>query len=331
MPKHRNVAIFVPHQGCPHRCVFCDQRAISGQSEPPTPDDVRRAAEIALADGETGGEIAFFGGSFTAVHREYMISLLEAAYPYIKRGAFSGVRCSTRPDAIDRERLDILRAYGVDAVELGAQSADDRILRLNDRGHTFAQTERACALIREYGIGLGLQMMTGMYGETEGSAIYTAERFRDLRPDTMRIYPTVVLKGTRLASLYEGGEYTPQTVEEATELCARLLMIFYEAGIPVIRLGLHSGGAVDESFAAGPYHPAFRELCEGKIYLSLMLDGLSGLPGGEYTVFVAPSEISKAVGQKRANLTALAERGWRCSVRGGEETAPYKIEIVPAQ
>ena len=134
MPKHRNIAIFVPHLGCPHRCVFCDQRAISGTLSAPAPEDVRRAAEIALSDGETGGEIAFFGGSFTAVDRDYMVSLLEAAQPYIRSGDFSGIRCSTRPDAVDPETLGLLKSYGVTAVELGAQSADDGILQKNGRG-----------------------------------------------------------------------------------------------------------------------------------------------------------------------------------------------------
>ena len=329
MSKHRNVALFVPHLGCGHRCVFCDQRAISGAAAAPTPDDVRRAARIALSGGETGGEIAFFGGSFTAVDRAYMVSLLEAAEPFIKNGSFTGVRCSTRPDAIDRERLSLLKEYGVTAIELGAQSADDVVLEKNGRGHTHAQTAEACALIREYGIGLGLQMMTGLYGDTDDGALATAESFIALRPDTMRIYPTVVLKNTRLAQLYEAGEYVPQSLENAVGLCARLLMRFYDASIPVIRLGLHSGGGVDHNRVAGPYHPAFRELCESRIYLSLALDRLAGMPPGDYVLTVAPTEISKAAGQKRANIALLAERGWNCTVRADEGAAIREIGVSP--
>ncbi len=328
MPKHRNVALFVPHLGCPHRCVFCDQRAISGAASAPTPDDVRRAADIALSGGETGGEIAFFGGSFTAVDRAYMLSLLEAAYPFIRDGSFAGIRISTRPDAIDRERLSILKDYGVTAIELGAQSADDEVLRLNERGHTFAQTVGACGLVREYGIGLGLQMMTGMYDEKPDSAFRTAEAFCALRPDTMRIYPTVVLKNTRLARLFESGDYIPQTLDEAAEQCARLLQFFYREGIPVIRLGLHSGGGVDENRIAGPYHPAFRELCESRIYLSLTLAALRDRARGSYTVSVAPKEVSKAVGQRRSNLAALARAGWDCTVTGDESMKPYEVSAA---
>ena len=184
-------------------------------------------------------------------------------------------------------------------------------------------------MIREAGIGLGLQMMTGMYGETPGSALRTAEIFCGLRPDTMRIYPTVVLKNTVLAQLYERGEYVPQTVDEAAELCARLLRLFLDAGIPVIRLGLHSGGGVDDSYIAGPWHPAFRELCEGRIYLSLISERLRGQPEGRYTVHVAPSEISKAVGQKRTNLAALAARGWDCRVTGDPEVGVFEVRTQP--
>ena len=329
MPKHRNVALFVPHLGCPHRCVFCDQRAISGAASAPTPDDVRRAADIALSGGETGGEIAFFGGSFTAVDRAYMLSLLEAAYPFIRDGSFAGIRISTRPDAIDRERLSILKDYGVTAIELGAQSADGEVLRLNERGHTFAQTVGACGLVREYGIGLGLQMMTGMYGEKPDSAFRTAEAFCALRPDTMRIYPTVVLKNTRLARLYEAGEYVPQSLDEAVGLCAKLLTRFYDASIPVIRLGLHSGGGVEENRVAGPYHPAFREICESRIYYDLALERLAGKPRGTYLLTVAPTEISKAAGHKKVNIASLAEYGWNCAVRADERAGIYTIGVSP--
>ncbi|MBQ6020910.1 MAG: radical SAM protein [Clostridia bacterium] len=329
MPKHRNVALFVPHLGCGHRCVFCDQRAISGTAAAPTPDDVRSAAELALSGGETGGEIAFFGGSFTAIDRDYMLSLLEAAEPFVKDGSFSGIRCSTRPDAIDRERLSILKAYGVTAIELGAQSADDGILEKNGRGHTFADTETAAGLIREYGIGMDLQMMTGLYGDTDEGALASAEKFIALRPDTMRIYPTVVLKNTRLARLYEAGEYVPQSLDEAVGLCAKLLTRFYDASIPVIRLGLHSGGGVEENRVAGPYHPAFREICESRIYYDLALERLAGKPRGTYLLTVAPTEISKAAGHKKVNIASLAEYGWNCAVRADERAGIYTIGVSP--
>ncbi|MBR1811076.1 MAG: radical SAM protein [Clostridia bacterium] len=327
MRKHTNIALFVPHAGCPHQCAFCDQRAISGKIAPLTPEDVRAAAETALANGGQGGEIAFFGGSFTAIDPTYMIRLLEAAYPYIESGDFSGIRCSTRPDAVDEARLEILKRYGVTAIELGAQSADDRVLRMNGRGHTFVDTLRAASLIRAYGVELGLQMMTGLYGDTGRESVITAEAFCEMRPDTVRIYPTVVLRHTALAALYARGDYAPQTLEDAVALCAELLLMFHRAGIPVIRLGLHAGGDVQRNYVAGPYHPAFRELCESRIYRSVMEAELAKLPQGRYAVYVAPTEISKAVGQKRANLTALAEHGYICKIKARAETPVYTCDI----
>ncbi len=164
--KHINVALFVVHKGCPHTCSFCNQRSITGVKTGLTPDEVRSAAETALASLErktaAAGEIAFFGGSFTMIERDYMLSLLEAAYPYVRDGLFKGIRISTRPDGINDEICALLKKYGVTAVELGAQSLDDRVLRLNERGHTAGQVEAACKMLASYGFETGLQMMTGL-------------------------------------------------------------------------------------------------------------------------------------------------------------------------
>ena len=196
--KHINVALFVVHKGCPHMCSFCNQRSISGSSADITPADVRRAAQTAIAtlseSQAQGGEIAFFGGSFTMIERGYMLSLLEAAYEYVEKGIFKGIRISTRPDGISREICGILKKYGVTAVELGAQSLDDRVLELNARGHTAKQVEDACAMLKEYGFETGLQMMTGLYGSDDADSIKTAEKIIAMAPDTVRIYPTVVIK-----------------------------------------------------------------------------------------------------------------------------------------
>ena len=201
--KHVNVALFVPHLGCPHACVFCNQRTISGQTRPLTPEQIRSACETAKGceHDVKNSEIAFFGGSFTAIDREEMIACLEAARPYVGRD-FGGIRISTRPDCVDDGVLSLLREYGVTAVELGAQSMDDAVLALNERGHTAKDTEEACERIRRYGFSLGLQMMTGLYGSDEEKDRQTARWFVELHPDTVRIYPTVVLEHTRLADLW---------------------------------------------------------------------------------------------------------------------------------
>ena len=318
--KHANIAIFVPHLGCPQRCSFCEQNTITGANHapPPTPEDVLAAAETAAKSlGNRAGEaeLAFFGGSFTAIDRGYMLSLLGAAKASVRRYGFRGVRCSTRPDAIDEEVLGLLRAYGVTAIELGAQSMDDGVLRANRRGHTAAQTEAAAELIRGSGFELGLQMMTGLYQDTDETALETARRLTALRPKTVRIYPTIVLPGTELARLYEAGAYRPQTLDEAVALCARLLGLFEGAGVRVIRMGLHPGPELEAKRLAGPYHPAFRQLVESRIYLERLLAELEPAGPGDYTVEVASRDLSTALGQGKRNVRELARRGYRVTFR----------------
>ena len=329
--KHANVALFVPHKGCPHACSFCNQKTISGAQTAPTPDDVRRACEIAIQSEKCNpsvSEIAFFGGSFTAIERDYMESLLAAALVYIKGGFFRGVRISTRPDCIDGEILSLLKAYGVTAIELGAQSMSDRVLSENQRGHTAQDVRTASKRIREASFSLGLQMMTGLYGSDDETDLYTAEELIALSPDTVRIYPTVVLEGTRLAALYKSGDYKPQTLETTVPLCAELLLRFHERNIPVIRLGLHSGGNVEEGYLAGAYHPAFRELCEGEIYLRKMLGKLRDLPRErENLVEVPEKSLSKAKGQQKRNEKALRNLGFRCKIKGNNALNDYEIQI----
>lgn len=329
--KHINIALFVVHKGCPHMCSFCNQRSISGSSGEITAEGVHSAAQTAirsLSESEArGGEIAFFGGSFTMVEREYMISLLEAAYEYVEKGIFKGIRISTRPDGISREICEILKKYGVTAVELGAQSLNDRVLMLNGRGHTALQVEQACGILAEYGFETGLQMMTGLYGSEDEDSIETAEKIIALSPATVRIYPTVVIKGTRLHELMLSGEFVPKGIPETAELCAKLIPMFENAGIRVIRVGLHSGGGVEESYAGGAYHPALRELCEGRIYYNRALGELEKLGSGRYILCVDPREISKMTGQKKENLLRLREKGFDCSVKGCEGLEKYEVEI----
>jgi len=327
--KHINVALFVPHEGCPNDCMFCNQKAISGKTERLTAADVALAAETAIGSGKdtTGGEIAFFGGSFTAIDKDYRKELLDAAKPYIENGSFKGIRISTRPDFIDDEILMLLKEYGVTAIELGAQSMVDKVLKANCRGHLSEDTRRASELIKSYGFELGLQMMTGMYADTDEGTLYTADEFIKLRPATVRIYPTIVLKNTMLAELYYKKLYEPQTLGEAIEICAQLLLKFNAANIKVIRLGLHSGGGVEPDYIAGPYYPAFGELCESRVYFKKATDMLKDYPKGKYQLIVNKSEISKMIGQRRENLIKLAEMGYECRVLGSEDIIPYEIKI----
>ena len=330
MLKHINVALFVPDEGCPHRCSFCNQKTISGKTKRLTVEDIDSAVGIALQSaGCNKGEIAFFGGSFTAIDREYMLTLLDRAKLYIDKGLFGGIRISTRPDCISEEILDILKLYGVTSIELGCQSMSDEVLRLNNRGHSSDDVVKSAGLIKAYGFELGVQMMTGLYGDTYETAVETAEKLIALSPDTARIYPTVVLEGTELERLYNLGEYTPQTVDEAANLCSELLMMFHEADIKVIRVGLHSGGNVEEGFVAGAYHPAFREICESRIYLRKVLSEIKrlSLPEGEITVAVGTPYVSMMSGQKKANTLKLRETGYILKIKQDSKLKKYEVEV----
>ena len=182
-------------------------------------------------------EIAFFGGSFTAIDPDYRLALLKTAHAACETYGFAGIRCSTRPDAIDDERLTVLKQYGVTAIELGAQSMDGEVLLLNRRGHTAKDVENAARLIRAYDFELGLQMMTGLPGDSDAKAMKTVERLLALKPDTMRIYPTIVLENTPLCDLYRAGKYTPQTLKDAVLLCAKLIPMIEQRGVKLIRVG----------------------------------------------------------------------------------------------
>ncbi len=324
--KHANISLFVPHMGCPHQCSFCNQKTISGKLKPLTPEEVTSTLNDAVGNViPQNTEVAFFGGSFTAIDRDYMVSLLDAAKPFIDNGEFCGIRVSTRPDAINEEILDVLKKYNVTSIELGAQSTDEEVLRLNNRGHSREDIFKASQLIKQYGFSLGLQMMTGLLGDTPEKSIKTCEDIISLSPDTVRIYPTITLEGTYLGELYKKGEYSPQSLEDAVSLCAELLYRFYEKNITVIRLGLHSGGNVEEGYMAGPYHEAFGELCESKIYCSLLLRKLQNHLKGDYTVFVNPREISKMTGQKQSNKKFFSQLGYNLTIKADESLVKYEI------
>ncbi len=308
--KHANISIFVPHLGCPNDCSFCNQRHITGESKSPNCSDIDKAVAVALASGNIdpqNTEIAFFGGSFTAIEKEYMLTLLESAYKYVLNGTVRGIRVSTRPDCISDEIIKTLKRYGVCAIELGAQSLNDNVLTLNRRGHTAKDVCTASALIKNAGLELGLQMMTGLYGDTDDGAMDTARQIIDIHPNTVRIYPTIVLENTCLAEYYKSGIYKPQNLDDAVSLCAELVRMFNSAGIKVIRNGLHS--IDNNAYVAGPWHPAFSELCDSRIFYNKIISSCE--KNKKYEVIVNPADISKAIGQKRENLIKLQNAGYK--------------------
>lgn len=324
--KHANISIFVPHLGCPNNCSFCNQKHITGQAYVPTANEVINAVETAVSSPNYNGnatEIAFFGGSFTAIDREYMISLLSAAKPYVDNGIVKGIRISTRPDCIDDEVLSLLSKYSVTAIELGAQSMDDSVLMANNRGHLVKDVISAAKLIKDFGFELGLQMMTGLYGSNDVLDIKTAEKIADLNPETVRIYPTIVLKNTELSELYFSGEYIPQSLQSAVNLCAKIKLFFNEKNIKVIRLGLHN--IEDDAYVSGPWHPAFSELCDTEIYKTILENKLQ--KPGTYKVYVNKSEVSKTLGHKRINAEYFFKRGITLSVLGNDSLDKYEVKV----
>ncbi|MCD8006796.1 MAG: radical SAM protein [Oscillospiraceae bacterium] len=312
--NHANLSIFVPHIGCPHKCSFCNQNTITGQTFIPHAKDVVETCEKALSDGVdvANTEIAFFGGSFTAIPINYMVELLETARRYVRRG-FRGIRVSTRPDAINHSILSTLYRHGVSTIELGAQSMFDDVLTLNERGHTAQDVVNASRMISDYGFNLGLQMMLGLYGSTIEKDYETALKIADLEPNEVRIYPTVVLKDTKLGELYLEGKYRTYELSEAVELSARLLDLFESRGITVIKLGLHSSTDVEESMLGGIYHPAFRELCEGVRARNAMEKYVGEAKSCTFTV--RPDYLSKALGHKKSNIEYFRTKGIEVTIK----------------
>lgn len=306
------IPVFVPHLGCPNDCVFCNQRRISGSVAPATAEDVVSAIENALrlTPPGTRRQLAFYGGSFTAIPVSEQESLLGAAAPYLERGDIASLRLSTRPDAIDGAVLRRLRSYGVETIELGAQSMSERVLALSGRGHTAADVEDAARAVKGAGFRLILQMMTGLPGADDESDVESARRIAALGPDGVRVYPTVIVRDTALCDLWRAGRYKEHTVEDAVRVCARILPVFEQAGIPVIRLGLNptedlSGGDA----VGGAYHPALGELVKSRIMRDKAEKILSGAKRGEQAVLrVNPRLMSQLVGQHGANRAYLVER-----------------------
>ena len=311
MKKHVNIPVFIPHLGCPNQCVFCNQNTISGIKEF-QPESVVDIIESALKtiDKESEAEIAFFGGSFTGIDPNLMIKLLEIAYSYLSDGRVSSIRCSTRPDYINEQVLEYLKKYGVKVIELGLQSVDEKVLGLTKRGHSFEDENRACRLITKHGFTLVGQMMIGLPGATLDSELKTADFIIKSGASCARIYPTVVFRDTELAKMTEKKIYTPISVDEAIKRSAAVMKKFIDSGIEVIRVGLCSSENLtsEETYFAGPNHPAIGELVENEIYYNSICEKLKNadlLSDKKITVFVSRGSLSKAIGQKKKNKIRL--------------------------
>lgn len=326
--KHKTIPIFVPHMGCKNDCAFCNQRSITGIMDEMTAEKAEEIimSSLATMPKDAVVEIGFFGGSFTGINKTLQRELLSVAKKYVDAGTVSAIRISTRPDYIDEDVLMMLKSYGVQTIELGAQSMEDDVLLKNHRGHTSKDTVLAAHLIKRAGFGLGLQMMTGLFGDTEETVKKTADTIISLAPECVRIYPTLVLKHTRLAQYFKEGIYVPQTLEDAVSLCADLKAKFEEANILVIRMGLMASDNInpDSDVLAGPYHPAFGELVKSEIYFRNLKDVVEN----DCEVLVNPRDISAFVGNKQSNIKRMKEKNIHINFKQSENVPEGTFQII---
>ncbi|MBE7056975.1 MAG: radical SAM protein [Ruminococcaceae bacterium] len=328
------IPVFVPHMGCPHDCCFCNQRKISGQSVAPTYESVIKLIESYSGIVENYGsvEVAFYGGSFTAIPWHEQEPLLKAARNACEKFGFNpDFRVSTRPDYIDLLALERLKLYGIRTIELGVQSMCDNVLKLSGRGHLAEDTVKAAGLIKEHGFSLGIQTMPGLPGATYKDEITTALRVIELKPDIVRIYPTIVIRGTDLEKMYFSKEYEAMSLETAVEICSELIPMYENAGIRVIRVGLQSSDNIstDGEVVAGPYHPAFGEMVKSRIAFKFIMKILGNMKSSgirlhnaefmgktvhfslyedNIDITVPAKMLSQFIGQKKINIKNIKEK-----------------------
>ena len=311
MSRHINIPIFVPHLGCPHQCSFCNQHSISGSGGFCLGDMEKTVeASLATAGKDSVVEIAFFGGSFTGIDRSLMIEILSRVQKYLKNGAVASLRCSTRPDYISDEILDILAFYGMKTVELGIQSMDNAVLSASHRGHTAEDSRRAAEMLTKRGFDFVGQMMIGLPSASPESEKETAKAICSLGAKGARVYPTVVFRETPLCRMAERGEYQPLSLSDAVSRTADVVEIFREHSVPLLRVGLHATEALsDEKYVfAGPSHSALGELVESEIYKRRILALLAGEKEAPILrILVAKGQTSAAVGQHQSNKRYLCE------------------------
>lgn len=311
--RHYTIPIFVPELACPHQCVFCNQREISGQHHIPRPQEIRQTIDDYLASMPQGNrwvEVGFFGGSFTGIPMAQQTAYLSIAHHYLKNGKIQGIRLSTRPDYIDSRVLDMLNSYGVSTIELGAQSTHDSVLRKSGRGHSRADIRNASEAIVAAGFRLGLQMMIGLPGDSYELSMQTAHDIADWGAHESRIYPCLVVKNTQLAQQYSAGRYQPLPLAQAVSWSKDIWLFLESRAVKVIRIGLHASEAFDsgEGLLAGPYHPSFKALVLTELWHDIISHALiqQAAPKNQLkTIYVPPQAMAVAVGQSATNKQRL--------------------------
>jgi histone acetyltransferase (RNA polymerase elongator complex component) len=313
--KPRILPVFIPQWGCPHRCVFCDQFTITASPfSPPCLESIecqlKSVLSTSCADQRT--QIAFFGGNFLGLSHEWIHSLLQLASGWIEAGKAHGIRFSTRPDTVNLETVALLEPYPVSTIEIGAQSMDDNVLKKSGRGHTASDTIASVLLLKETGYEVGVQMMIGLPGENDDSCITSARMAAAISPDFVRLYPTLVLSGSPLETLYCKGMYRPLALDRAVSLAASMYGVFSERHIAVIRIGLQPSAELNQPgrVVAGPYHPCFGHL----VHSALVYERIASFLDrnihacGSVVIRVSPSRLSRVEGHERQNLKKIRNR-----------------------
>jgi histone acetyltransferase (RNA polymerase elongator complex component) len=308
------IPVFIPHQGCPQHCLFCNQISISGKRSQKEDDAllVRQTVTewLGFSQNRSEVQVAFYGGSFTCLSKKRQKVLLDAVQPFLERGDVSSVRLSTRPDCVDDESCEFLLRHGVKTVELGVQSLDDRVLTAADRGHSSEDSLRAIRILQEKGLTLGIQLMPGLPHESTVSFLKTLHRVIECKPDFVRLYPTLVINGSGLAEEYHKGQYQPMSMNRAIALCCLAKERLDQAGIQIMRMGLQSSETLEEELIAGPYHPSFGEFVAARHWFKRVRPLLAGCPAGKQIhLRISNRDISAFVGPKRANMKRFQELG----------------------
>jgi histone acetyltransferase (RNA polymerase elongator complex component) len=304
------IPIFVPHEGCPHNCVFCNQDRITGVDEEVTAKTVSNTINDYLKTIENKSatvEVSFFGGTFTGIREEKQRELLKVAKEFKEKNLIDKIRLSTRPDYINDYILTYLKEYGVDIIELGVQSLDEDVLKKAGRGHSVNDVIDASNLIKEYKFVLGHQIMPGLPGDTFEKDIKTTKESIKMKPDICRIYPSLVIKDTPMERMYKSKEYIPYSLEEAVTISKIIYEMYRSNKINVIRIGLQPTETINEGkdIIAGPFHPSFRELVEGSLLVDMILGNMSEEKNA--LIYINPKDLSKLYANKKVYFNKFNE------------------------
>jgi histone acetyltransferase (RNA polymerase elongator complex component) len=306
------IPVFLPSLGCRERCLFCNQKATAEGL--PSPSSVRNFIEASLAGipykkKNREKQVAFYGGSFTAIHRDDQVRYLKEVQPFLAPGLIDSIRISTRPDALDEEILSLLKEYGVKTVEVGVQSMIDEVLTLANRGHCAKDAVDVVHRLKNRNLEVGLQLMIGLPGDTCDLFLHTLDQVMELKPDFVRIHPTLVLKGAPLEILWRGGRYSPLQLDEAVQWLKKGILKLENSSLSVARIGLQPTRELERDYLAGPYHPAFRQLVDSAIFFDMATSLLQvSQKNGQALFFCHPKEVSNLRGQKNKNILKLKDR-----------------------